>query len=81
MKEIVQDHQKDIKYFQKEQNSLKDPQLKSFAQQTLPVLQQHLQMAQETAQATTSGSGSSSNSHSSMDSTATPAARTTTPAR
>ena len=81
VKEIVQDHQKDIKYFQKEQNSLKDPQLKSFAQQTLPVLQQHLQMAQETAQATTSASGSSANSHSSIDSTATPAARTTTPAR
>jgi len=80
VKEIVQDHQKDIKYFQKEQNSLKDPQLKSFAQQNLPVLQQHLQMAQQAEQAT-SGSGSSSRSRSSMDSTATPAARTTTPAR
>lgn len=79
-KEIVQDHQKDIKYFQKEETSLKDPQLKSFAQQTLPVLQQHLQMAQQTEQAT-SGSGSSSSSRSSMDSTTTPAARTTTPAR
>src|SRR6185437_12174691 len=80
VKEIVQDHQKDIKYFQKEQNSLKDPQLKSFAQQNLPVLQQHLQMAQQAEQAT-SGSGSSSRSRSSMDSTGTPAARTTTPAR
>src|SRR6185312_8162840 len=35
--QIVEDHQKDIKYFRKEQNSLKDAQLKSFAQQTLPV--------------------------------------------
>ena len=80
VKEIVQDHQKDIKYFQKEQSSLQDPQLKSFAQQTLPVLQQHLEMAQQTEKAT-SGSGSSTKPHSSMDSTATPAARTTTRAR
>jgi len=48
VKQIVKDHQKDIKYFEKEQNSLKDPQLKSFARQTLPVLQEHLQMAQHT---------------------------------
>jgi putative membrane protein len=47
VKEVVQDHQKDIKYFQQQQGSLQDPQLKSFAQQTLPVLQQHLQMAQQ----------------------------------
>jgi putative membrane protein len=80
VKQIVQDHQKDIKYFEKEQGSLKDPQLKSFAQQTLPVLREHLQMAQQTEQAT-SGSGSSTGRPSSMDSTANPAARTTTPAR
>ncbi|HET7595238.1 MAG TPA: DUF4142 domain-containing protein [Stellaceae bacterium] len=64
VKEVVQDHEKDIKYFRKEENSLKDPQLKSFAQQTLPVLQDHLQMAQQAQQAT-SGSGSSSRSGSS----------------
>lgn len=58
VKQTVQNHQKDIKYFQKEQDSLKDPRLKSFAQQTLPVLREHLKMAQETEQATT-GSGSS----------------------
>jgi putative membrane protein len=58
VKEVVQDHQKDIKYFQQQQGSLQDPQLKSFAQQTLPVLQQHLQMAQQVGGA--SGSGSSS---------------------
>lgn len=80
VKQTVQDHQKDIKYFQKEQDSLKDPQLKSFAQQTLPVLQEHLKMAQETEQAT-AGSGSSSGPHSSKDSTASPAARAATPAR
>jgi putative membrane protein len=77
-KHIVEDHQKDIKYFQKEQNSLKDAQLKSFAQQTLPVLQEHLQMAQRTEQATTA-SGSSRAPQSSKDSTASPAARATNP--
>jgi putative membrane protein len=49
VKEVVQDHQKDIQFFQRQQNSLQDPQLKSFAQQTLPVLQEHLQMAQQLA--------------------------------
>ena len=80
VKQIVQDHQKDIEYFQKQQDSLKDPTLKSFAQQTLPVLRKHLQMAQQTEQATT-GSGSSSGPRSSKDSTASPAARAATPAR
>jgi putative membrane protein len=61
VKDVVQDHEKDIKYFRKEQNSFKDPQLKSFAQQTLPVLQDHLQMAQQVQQA---ASGSSSQSSS-----------------
>jgi putative membrane protein len=80
VKQIVQDHQKDVKYFQKEQNSLKDPRLKSFAQQTLPVLQDHLQMAQQTEHSTM-GSGSSTQPRSSKDSTASPAARQTSPAR
>jgi putative membrane protein len=79
VKQIVEDHQKDIKYFQKEQNSLRDAQLKSFAQQTLPVLQEHLQMAQRAEQAT-GASGSSSAPKSSKDSTASPAARVTNPA-
>jgi putative membrane protein len=56
VQQVVQDHQKDIQFFQKQQTTLQDPQLKSFAQQTLPVLQQHLQMAQQVA----SASGSSS---------------------
>jgi putative membrane protein len=78
VKQIVEDHQKDIKYFRKEQNSLKDAQLKSFAQQTLPVLQKHLQMAEQTAQAT-GASGSSSAPNRSKDSTASPAARAANP--
>ena len=46
MQDMVEDHKKDVAEFQKEANSGKDPAVKNFAQQTLPVLQQHLQMAQ-----------------------------------
>ena len=42
----VQDHKKDIAMFEKEAKSGKDPDLKDFAQKTLPVLRKHLQMAQ-----------------------------------
>ena len=42
----VTDHQQDITLFRKEAQSGQDPALKSFAQKTLPILQQHLQLAQ-----------------------------------
>ena len=48
MKGMVKDHETDIKEFQKEANKGKDPQMKSFASTTLPILQSHLQMAKET---------------------------------
>jgi len=44
----VKDHEKDIKEFQKEANNGKDAQLKQLAQQALPILQSHLQMAKDT---------------------------------
>ena len=46
MQDMVEDHKKDVAEFQKEANNGKDPAVKNFAQQTLPVLQQHLQLAQ-----------------------------------
>ena len=49
MQHMVQDHQKDVAEFQKQAQSGSDPGLKSFAIKYLPVLQQHLQMAQSTA--------------------------------
>ena len=49
MQHMVQDHQEDIADFQKEAQSGSDTALKSFAQKYLPVLQQHLQMAQAAA--------------------------------
>jgi putative membrane protein len=45
MKAMTKDHQRDIKQFQKEANKGKDPQIKSFAAETLPILQAHLQLA------------------------------------
>lgn len=44
--EQVPDHQSDIAMFRKEAQSGQDPALKAFAQKTLPILQQHLQLAQ-----------------------------------
>lgn len=43
----VQDHKQDVQDFQKAQNEISDPDLKQFASQTLPILQQHLQMAEQ----------------------------------
>jgi putative membrane protein len=46
-REMVQDHQQDVADFQKEASSGQDPAMKAFAQKYLPVLQHHLQMAQQ----------------------------------
>jgi putative membrane protein len=46
IKAMVQDHQKDVKDFQNEQKSAKDPDLKTFVTTTLPTLEEHLKLAQ-----------------------------------
>jgi putative membrane protein len=46
-KAMLTDHKKDVAEFQKEANSGTDPDVKSFAGQTLPTLQDHPQMAQQ----------------------------------
>jgi putative membrane protein len=46
MSNMVSDHKKDVKEFQSEAKSAKDPDIKSFAASTLPTLQDHLKMAQ-----------------------------------
>ena len=48
MMHMVADHKKDVAEFQREAKSGQDEQIKGFAQQTLPTLQEHLKMAQET---------------------------------
>lgn len=45
MEGMVKDHVKDIEDFRKATEKVKDPELKAWAQKTLPVLEQHLQSA------------------------------------
>lgn len=49
MSDMVKDHQKDIAEFARESKMAKDPAVKSFAQQTLPTLREHLKEAEEIA--------------------------------
>ena len=49
---MVKDHEKDIKEFEKESSKGEDSDVKSFAEQTLPKLREHLQTAQGLVQAT-----------------------------
>lgn len=49
MKGMVMDHAKDVEDFRKAAQKVKDPELKAWAEKTLPVLEQHHQMAKETA--------------------------------
>jgi|SRR4051812_54678 putative membrane protein len=49
MRDMVADHQHDVAAFKHEAASGKDPDLKAWAAKTLPTLQDHLKMAQDTA--------------------------------
>jgi putative membrane protein len=55
MQDMVQDHNQDVAEFQKEASNGKDPAVKNFAQQTLPVLKEHLKMAETSQQAVSEG--------------------------
>lgn len=48
MKRMVSDHKEVIKEFQKETENGEDADVKNFADKTLPTLQEHLRMAQDT---------------------------------
>jgi putative membrane protein len=49
MKDMLKDHKKDVAEFERESKSGKDAAIKSFAEQTLPTLKEHLQEAQRIA--------------------------------
>jgi putative membrane protein len=49
MADMVKDHTKDVSEFQNESTSAQDPDLKNFAAQTLPTLEDHLKEAQRIA--------------------------------
>ena len=43
---MVKDHEKDVKEFESASQKAQDPDLKAFAAKTLPVLQEHLRLAE-----------------------------------
>ena len=47
MEHMLRDHKKDVKEFEKASESAKDTDIKAFAANTLPVLQEHLKMAED----------------------------------
>jgi putative membrane protein len=49
MEEMVKDHKLDIKEFKEGSGKVKDPELKAWIDKTLPTLEEHLQMAKQTA--------------------------------
>jgi len=48
MKHMVRDHKEDVEDFRKEAKSRREGEVKSFAQETLPTLEEHLAMAEKT---------------------------------
>jgi putative membrane protein len=48
MHDMVEDHEKDVKEFEKASKGAKDPDLKAWAAKTLPTLEGHLKMAKDT---------------------------------
>jgi putative membrane protein len=48
MEDMVRDHKTDVSEFKRESDHGSDPDVKTFASQTLPILQQHLQLAENT---------------------------------
>lgn len=49
MADMLKDHKKDVADFRRESQSAKDPDVKNFAAQTLPTLQEHLKQAESIA--------------------------------
>jgi putative membrane protein len=47
MKNMVEDHKKDIAEFENEAKNGQDPDVKAFAEKSLPILREHLKMAEE----------------------------------
>ena len=63
MQEMVKDHKEDVELFRKQADQGQDADLKRFASETLPILEQHLQLAQDIAagmQPTASATGGAS---------------------
>jgi putative membrane protein len=55
MRKMVKDHEEDVKDFRKQAKAKKPTDVNAFAAKTLPVLEQHLSMAQSTYDITVAG--------------------------
>jgi putative membrane protein len=49
MEDMVKEHKKDVSEFRKQSKSAKDADVKAFAAKTLPTLEEHLRLAQDTS--------------------------------
>jgi len=57
MQAMLADHRMDVSAFKKESTSGQDPDVKSWASKTLPTLEEHLKMAQDTSKTAVGTSG------------------------
>jgi len=53
MRDMVQDHDKDLKAFRQQAQSATDPDLKNFAQKMVPVIEEHDKLAHDTMKSLT----------------------------
>jgi putative membrane protein len=60
MQDMLTDHRKDVSDFRKESQSGKDAEVKAWAARTLPTLEEHLKLAEDTSRGAVGTSGSSS---------------------
>lgn len=79
MDEMVSDHQKDVDEFQRYVETGQDPDLTAFAEQTLPILEEHLQMAQEIQQQVVAAVGQGEQGDAAMQQQETPEQQATQP--
>jgi putative membrane protein len=63
MHDMVVDHTKDVSEFRMEAKNAKDPDVKNFASQTLPVIEDHLKEAKSIAPKTGAKTSTSSGTH------------------
>jgi putative membrane protein len=55
IRSMVEDHKKDVQEYKVESKQVKDPQLKSYVDQTLPIIEQHLTHAESVNKTAISG--------------------------
>jgi putative membrane protein len=67
MGEMVKDHEKDVKDFRRMAREARDPDLRGWVEKTLPVLEGHLKMAREVADATGAPRGARGNRSAQMN--------------